>query len=248
VTVPSGPVPQPNQRFEQDIAQLRRELEELQRRTLYSAAIGAGGLRIHNGGSITMESAAGVQVLYVGPDSNGVQTFELRRDNGSLVMGLYTNGAQQYWALYDRAGTAWVADDSVTGVGLARPWLPVVLYKLYDSGVTAPYAYGNLPASQITTETILWSGRIPSVTHPRIEIDGVWGQASGANNTTFRLKVQGVTVGTWTQNGTFSVSRKGPYDVTPYINASFASVEVTAIATGTGNVACQVLGCAQRQS
>lgn len=248
MTVPSGPVPQPNQRFEQDIALLRRELEELQRRTLYSAAIGAGGLRIHNGGSITMESAAGVQVLYVGPDSNGVQTLQLRRDNGSLVMGLYTNGTQQYWALYDRTGTAWVADDSVTGTGLARPWLSISLYKLFDSGVAAPYAYSNLPASQITTETTLWSGRIPLVSHPRVEVDGIWGQASGANNTTFRLKVQGVTVGTWTQNATFAVARRGPYDVTPYINNSFAGIEVTAVSTGTGNVACQVLGCALRQS
>jgi hypothetical protein len=168
MTIPIGPAPQSTDRLEQDLAQLRREVDELQRKPLRSAPI-------------------------------------------------------------------------------AAEYSGITLYRLFESGVSAVNLYSALPSSQITTEKTLWSGRIPVVVLPLIEVDGVWGQASGSVNVTYNLKVGGVTVGTWVQTGTFSAGRRGPFNIGAYLGVEFAAVDLTAVATGTGSVACQVMGCAQRQ-
>lgn len=232
------------------VINLERGLEAVRKLAgLTSAIISRGGLTLLNDSFIKMVSSLGYQIFFVGPDPvTGRQTFELRRDNGSLVMRLYDFGGQQYWGLYDRSGSgiAWVADDATTGVGLARPWLSHPLYPFFSlpSGL---YSYASVGVASVTSETVLWSGRIPSVTHPRVEIDGVWGQASGANNSTYRLKLNGNTIGTWNETG-LAVGRRGPFDVVPYIDASYAGIDLTCVASGSGSVACQVVGFAQRQS
>lgn len=233
------------------VINLERGLDALRKMAgLTSAIISRGGLTLLNDSFIKMVSTAGYRIFFVGKDDvSGLQTFELRRDNGSLVMQLYATGGQQFWGLYARSGSgiALVADDAVSGVGLARPWLSHPLYPLFSMAQNSVYSYLNLPVASVTAETTLWSGRIPSVTHPRVEVDGLWGQASGVNNSTYRLKINGTTVGTWNETG-LTGARRGPFNVVPYIDNDFVGVDLTCVASGTGNVACQVYGLAQRQT
>lgn len=120
-------------------------------------------------------------------------------------------------------------------------WMPVVLYPQFAPLTTAGTgAYAQVPAGTLVS----WEGRIYVTHHSFIQVDGIWGQASGSNTATFEVQVGGVTVGSWTEAGTISVSNKGPYSVAPWRDQSFVKVEVKITSSvGSGNVAIQVLGC-----
>lgn len=239
-----GPVPQQIAQIEQVVSRLRQELAESLRRTLYSAAIGAGGLRIYDGGTFKVESGTGFNVMFLGGD-----VVEIRRDNGSLVMRTaeYIPSGEQYWALYDRNENIIVSDDAGSGYGLASPWISVPMYPRFSMAASSVYSYMNLPVASVTSETILWSGRIPALHHGYVGIDGVWGQSSGSNSSTYRLKLNGTQVGTWSETG-LSVANKGPFDVHTLLNTQWIAVDLTVQASGTGNVAAQVLGLTCRGS
>ncbi|ALG06858.1 hypothetical protein AOZ06_07855 [Kibdelosporangium phytohabitans] len=230
---------------------LRAELEELKRRTLYSAAIGAGGLRVYDGGAISVESGMGHDTFYAGKsDVNGKQVTFLKRHNGSNVFGtgIYVPNGEQYWAMYDRGNNILVSDDAASGVGLANPWLSIPLYPCFSVAASAIYGYMNLPASSVASETVLWSGRIPQMHHGFVGIDGVWGQASGANSATYKLKLNGTIVGSWSTGGALEVANKGPFNANAFINQQWIAVDLTVQASGTGNVAAQIAGCTCRGS
>lgn len=228
---------------------IERQLRELRDRVgNVSGFVGEGGLQIGDGGSLKMVSVGGVQILFFGPDPvTGKQIIRIKRDNGADVFFTYYSGSNQFWALTDNRSVPVVSDDAFSGVGLARPWLPVDMHPLFDMAAGVPFGYRNLPVAQVTSATALWEGRLVMASHPKLEIDGVWGQASGANNSTYRLIVDGTQIGSWSETGLVADSR-GPFDIAPWIDLAYVPIQVTVQASGTGNVACQVLGCAQRQS
>lgn len=92
-------------------------------------------LWIYDGGSLIMQTPAGHTVVQAQridiPDGSGrkQQVFVLGRDDGSLAFALADLGTtpghshQQNWALYDRATNILFAEDTDSGVGLARPYL-----------------------------------------------------------------------------------------------------------------------------
>lgn len=233
------------------IREVRRELAEVRKAIgLTSATIERGGLTLLNDAFLRMVDDNDIEILYAGPDDQGRQIVRLRREGGGTVLYTYTiDNGQQYWSLTDRTGRILFSDDAVTGTGMARPWLPVVLYRLFLPGTPLgdDFGYSNLPVANLGGETGLWEGRV-SISHPKVEIDGVWGQASGVNTATYRLKVAGNTVGTWATGNGLEVGRHGPFDVAAFIGQDWARIEVTVSASGTGNIACQVLGCYLRQS
>lgn len=244
-----GQVNQPSNVLDQ-IRQLRRELAEVRKAIgLTSATIERGGLTLLNDAFFRMVDDNDVEILYAGPDDQGRQFVRLRREGGGEVLYTYTiaNG-QQYWALTDRTGRIIVSDDAESGTGLARPWLPVVLYPLFlPSGTLGDdIGYSNLSIANLGGETGLWEGRA-TISHPKIEIHGIWGQASGFNSTTYRLKIHGDTVGTWIA-GNLEVNVKGPFDVAAFIGQDGVPISLTAAPSGNGNIACQVMGCYLRQS
>lgn len=231
-------------------------------RRLENATVGAGGITFRGEGGIELVEGGGVTirdngilqlltednvfVVRIGPDSTGKQAFQLRRDNASLVM--YTAGSSQwgrdYWAFQDNSGNIIVSDDAETGYGLARPWLPVVLYPKWGIANTGDvYQYAGINTADLPAgETQLWEGRA-SIQHPWITVDGVWGRGSGDVNITYRLKINGTTVGEWTE-GPLVVAQRGRFDVSDYVITDWAAVEITVTPdAGTGLVACQVLGC-----
>jgi hypothetical protein len=243
--------PTPSGNFLDVIARLERRIAALEGRTLRNVVIPDGGVTLRNGGRFSAETPDGVEMFYLGDLTvNGVwfRGIWMKREDGSFMMYTSIPGTdpdQVFFAWLDRNGTMLVSDDAVTGKGLARPWLAVPMTPLFSmSGI---WSYQNIAATSIATETTLWSGRIPLVTHPRISIAGLWGQASGTNSATYKLVVGGTTIGTWS-TGALENSTKGPFDITSKHEQVGLTAELRASASGTGQVAAHVSGCWLRQS
>ncbi|MGH9061468.1 MAG: hypothetical protein ACRDZY_18430, partial [Acidimicrobiales bacterium] len=62
-------------------------------------------------------------------------------------------------------------------------------------------------------------------------------------NVTYRLKFDGTEVGTWEANVGPVVRRQGRFSVAEFVGRDWVTVELTASASGSGAIACQVLGC-----
>lgn len=121
------------------------------------------------------------------------------------------------------------------------PWLPVPLSPLFipNGTVGDDFAYAAVPVANLPAETILYQGRI-AVFYTRIRVAGTWGQSSGANTCVYRVKVDGVQVGTWSTGAALDTADKGPYDVSAYLGAGWHTITLTATPTGSGNVAVQL--------
>lgn len=130
----------------------------------------------------------------------------------------------------------------VVGVGseLAQPQFPVVMYPMFETSLGAGVTgSANVPAGVLAD----WEGRLKPA-HPRISVDGIWGRASGTGTTTYALRINGVTVGSWTSDA-FEVSKKGPFDISQFVglSSSWLSVQLSIIASpGAGQKYIQVLG------
>ncbi|MBB5853985.1 hypothetical protein ACFQ05_11810 [Amycolatopsis umgeniensis] len=244
-------VNQPSNIIDRVIA-LERELAAVRKKVgLSSAIITRGGLTLADDSYIRMTDSDGVGILYIGPDSEGKQRFVLRREGGATLM--FTAGSAQfgrdYWAMTDSSGRIIVSDSAETGIGLARPFLPIPLYPQFvphtytedpDIGETSDYMSINV--SKLAGETVLWAGRA-SVSHPWVTIDGTWGWAIGQPNVTYRLKFNGTEVGSWAVNAGAVTTRQGRFSVSEFTGQDWVDVQVTASASGSGVIACQVLGC-----
>lgn len=244
-----GQVNQPADLISQ-LADQQRQIDELRRAVgLSSATITKGGLTIKGGAFFQMDDALGNLVVYIGPDGSGNQIFQLWHPGGGTILSTQKDVAsgRYFTAIRDYLGHIIFADDVQTG-GLAYPYLAVPMYQLFTVAASSIVAYSTVTPAAIASETSLWEGRIPLGSHPRIRVDGVWGQASGANNTTFRLYVAGTVVGTWTENGTLEVSNKGPFDISGVFGSESIPVQLKAVSSGTGLVAAQVFGCYLRQT
>jgi hypothetical protein len=147
-------MPTPAEQLPPDVATLARKVRALERemsemraaRRLESAAIGAGGLKITKGGRLATETPDGQRVLDSGAISNASynhvdgtpqQALFIRREDGSAALSVFASagsGARQFLALWDTSGTIIVSDDAISGVGLARPYLPVTLSPAIGTG------------------------------------------------------------------------------------------------------------------
>lgn len=216
---------------------------------LTSATIEKGGLTLLNDAFLKMVDDNQDEIVYIGPDEQGVQIISVRREGGARVLYTYTSqGGGQFWALTDNNDRIIVSDDAETGTGLARPWLPVPLFPQFVPSTPAPGVSGAwaISATEIATEKTLWEARA-SISHPYIEIDGTWGHASGTGNITYRLYVGGSVVGTWVETAGVT-ARRGPYQVGAAFGNDWHPVRVTAQTGGTGEVWCAPLGCYLRQT
>jgi hypothetical protein len=128
----------------------------------------------------------------------------------------------------------------ITNLNPATPWAAVPLYPLFSSLVPE----GAVGYAAVDVGTLAsWEGRIYSTHYSSIEVDGIWGQASGSNTTTYALQLGGTTVGTWTVTA-LEVDRKGPFSILLFKDQEFLKVEVKITSSaGSGAVAIQVLGC-----
>ena len=243
-------VNQPSNIIDRVIA-LERELAAVRKKVgLSSAVIARGGLTLVDDSYIKVTDSDGVEILYIGPDAEGKQRFVLRREGGATLM--YTAGSAQFgrdfWAMTDSTGRIIVSDNAEVGVGLARPWLPIVLYPKFtthtysdDPALGETFGYMDIDTRQLSGETTLWEGRA-SVSHPWVTLDGVWGASVDNPNVTYRLRFDKTEVGSWDASS-LEVSRKGRFSVAEFVGRDWVPVTLTASASGSGAIACQVLAC-----
>lgn len=141
--------------------------------------------------------------------------------------------------------------------GLATPWLSVPMYpRFVPNGQPTSYSangwgfgYSNLSTSGngVTSGMVIWEGRIPFVSHPWIQVDGVWGTASGTAAPTYNLVIAGIPVATFTP-GSLTNGTWGLTDISATLAQHAVQVQITASWTGSGAIATDCLGVYLRQT
>lgn len=169
-----------------------------------------------------------------------------------------TQATQQWW-MWDHLGNQFLTGDK--NGGWATPWLQVPMYPRFQAATSVtpsttgtPYGYASIStsASGMAQNQLLWEGRIPYVSHPRISVDGVWGPASGTVVPTYTLKVSGSSVGTWSYTtlttGAQPVAPINSWDISSLLGRTQIQVQITVAWTSTGVIAADVLGVYLRQT
>lgn len=253
-----APINQPGDVLSQ-IAALRQEVADVRRTVgISSATINRGGLSLLNDAFLKAVDSNGVERLFVGTTDAFQGTkqpvFFVRDGAGKLRVAMFdpapaSDGYQPVFWVWDHADRVAFTTDKNGGV--AEPWIPVPLYPLFNDAGYPDQAdnYASLPASECTGSS-LWEGRIGKVSHPRIQIDGVWGRYTGGGAVpSYALEVGGSDVGTWSQTA-FTGAMRGPYDISSLLGQTDVPVRLRISATGTGTdrIAMQVLGCWLRQT
>lgn len=185
-------------------ADIERQLRDLTSgRRLEDASIGARGLRLLKGGTLTIfggairmtDETGSVGLLYFGPNSAGQPAWFFSFDDGELAGGLYGAAGSTYWNWLDRQGHSLVASDGQTGIGLAKPYLNIPMVPSAGTSVVAggPFwpAFTNTSYQEVFhCITSLW--------HPRIAIGVDVNAPSGTVE--WQLRVDGVTAGSGSGN------------------------------------------------
>jgi hypothetical protein len=182
------------------IEDIRKQLRDLTSgRRLEDASIGARGLRLLDGGSLTIsggtivmnDETGSVGLLYFGPGADGNPTWLFSFDDGEIAGGLLGAPGSTYWTWRDRQGTSILASDGQTGIGLSRPYLNIPMVPSSGTSVVVggPFwpAFTNTSYQEVFhCITTLW--------HPRIAI-GVGTNNGGSGTVEWQLRVDGVTAG-----------------------------------------------------
>lgn len=248
-----------------EVRRLDAKIDAVARKTLYSASIGAGGLKISNSGSMSVEDAAGVTEFYIGgglgsahADGTPQQVTVVADENNHWRLALWdpsnpASKTNQQLYMWDAEGNQVFTTDN--NGGWATPWLNVPMYPRFTppqnstdtNGTVYDYATISTSAPNIAQGQMLWEGRIPYVTHPRITVDGTWGQAGGSVVPTYTLSVGGSTVGSWSPSGLVT-SQVGPWDISSLLNKTAVQVAVTVSWSSSGVIAADLLSVYLRQT
>lgn len=182
------------------VAELERRLTEVTSgRRLEDASVGARGIRLHNGGGITVDdggrvvlrNAIGVDLAYFGPIGGGSQGnpgWRLNYDNSDPAISLQGPPGRQFAAVRDIAGNIAFSTDSETRTGLARPYIPLRLVPSFDAQQVGTSMW---PSTDATAATKLMQGINP-LFHPKITIGVAMAGAGGIGH--WRLDIAGETV------------------------------------------------------
>lgn len=125
--------------------------------------------------------------------------------------------------------------------GLVNPQFPIVLYPQFANNLVpgAGIGYNRVDVGVLA----YWEGRI-KVSFPFIEVDGIWGIASGVGSVTYDVRVNLTQVGTWTINSGLVAQKFGPFDVSQFLGFDWLLITVGINASsGTGERAIQPVAC-----
>lgn len=206
------------------LAALEKEVQELRAaRRLERASVGGGGLRVVQGGRFAMDTPSNIRMIDIGKidnanfnnlDGSAQQAQFQRRADGSLFFACFSapqiaGTDTQAWTYYDREGNTIFAEDTNSGQGLARPYLPVAMGPHADGG------WDYWPRTASTTMAGLWEGRLykqlPNVTVVvRTSMD-----TSGATGA-LELTINGVGQGTANVSFTIGYVTLGPYSLASF--------------------------------
>lgn len=184
------------------------------------------------------------------PDGSGrtQEVVQLARDDGSVALELADAGTvlnhahQQALQWYDRSGNTVVADDTTSGVGLARPHL--------TGPALANTNEATWPATTATTWTTIAEAYMERQ-HPKLS----WTISTFAPASTtgqFRLLVNNQQVGSTqtVSNGSFgswSDTQPFPSSVTSFGQLALITLQAQ-VTAGTGSIAAQTFYLAAVQS
>lgn len=225
------------------LAALEREVRELRAaRRLESASIGAGGLRIVEGGRLAMDTPGGRRMVDVGTITNpaydhadgvGQQAIFFRREDGTLFFACFAvpaagNGETQAWTFYDRTGNAIFAEDTTSGTGIAKPWMALVAPTNSDT-TKWPASVTGAFSTIATSYNVKWQPNLRVFAHTA---------AVGAATGEVQLLIEGVQWGPTVAAGT-SFDFTGPFDSVDIGNQYQIEVQARRL-TGTGSIAAQV--------
>jgi hypothetical protein len=231
-------------------ADLQRQITELRAaQTLNAATIGSGGLTINQDGSLqVVDQASGRQVVYIGetviPDGSGRRQMVayFTRDDGNVALVLGDAGSvpghvhQQSLQWFDRVGNVVMADDTVSAVGLARPYIPAGTFV----DITSP--------SATTTSTsfvgLQWADCFQQ--HPKVTAS-VLVQTGAGTTGQVRLTLGGVQIGAalTVPAATFSQLTivAAPWPTGSYLFSQRVTVQLEGKVTGgTGSIGVRGLG------
>lgn len=187
-----------------DIDALIAQMRDMQRQidTLRGSAAarnttisGGSGLHITDGGQLRVYDPDGDNIFAVGaldeypprPDGKPQVGWVMRRDSGELAAYCLTNvaGLKQTWTWTDMSGHGVLADDAVSEVGLAAPYIP---------WVGAPAQVATWPESVSAGYEALHRAQVWRQ-HPRVEISiGCWATTVGTTGDV-RFVLDGTTIG-----------------------------------------------------
>ncbi len=239
---PGDQLPNGTQQMARDIASLKRQVSELRAaRRLENAAVGAGGLRVVNGGRLAMDTPGNVRMVDIGKlsdtsfnhsDGSPQQALQLRRDDGSLFMSCFSyppSGFEtQAWKFYDRSGNIILAEDTNSGQGFARPYLPVPVGPAYEG------SWDYWPRTTGTTTTKLWAGRFYKQLPNIVLVMQVSMDTSGATGT-IELTVGGTVRASSSVSFSVGYVTLGPYALDGYDHMQQVDIVVQGRRTaGTG--------------
>lgn len=219
---------------------------------LRNASITDGGITVRNG-YVRVRSAEGVTTAYMGgvtpalPDGTYQPGLIFRREDGSLAMALYDpdpdpdgpGDYKQFLATYDRGQNVILSDDTYSGQGLARPYLPNTFYR---------DRYADWVTTTSTTFETLFSAWVYKQ-HPRLVVQA-WASNDTAGATgEVRVLVDGQPWGSVASTD-FGVATKD-FGAAPVAGAHMESlrVEIQArVASGGGGVRVEPTLCLGIQS
>lgn len=189
------------------VADLQRQLRNLTSgRRLEDASIGARGIRLLDGGGMTInggflrmtDETGSVGLLYFGPNSNGNRVWQFSYPSGEVAFGLISATGNGVWGGLDTDGHTILSNDSESGVGLGRPYVPL---RLVPSGEAQLSGTSFWPSHTNTSFTRVMYGFNP-IFHPKVEI-GVSTATAGGGSAEWRLLLNGTDV-TGTVSGSAS--------------------------------------------
>lgn len=232
------------------LAALEREVRELRAaRRLQNASVGSGGLRIVDGGRLSVETPEGRRMVDVGAissseydhaDGTKQQATFLRRDDGLIYFGCYAyppggSGEVQAWRFYDHDGNNILSEDSESGTGLARPWLPMNTPVSSDSA-----QWPRTTVATFSTISTSWNTKW----QPRMRVYGLTA-AVGTATGDVQLLVNGAAWGPSVSIGS-NIDYTG--DIPGDIGSQFQLEVQARRVTGTGSAAAQILMMYSRQT
>lgn len=246
---PSGVARTVKPGLEDEVRQLRQELEALRQRPL------------RNAGEFFTEAPGAVRTFHTGPyysvplADGSPQWLTVMRDvSGQARFVIWDpdpvgDGFVQTTWMYDHLANIVFTTDN--NGGWAEPHLPIPLYtRIIMSGTSGNrFDYTVVNAATAAAESVAWSGCIGYVSHSRIWIKGTWGGTAGGTGE-YKLKLNGTTIGTWTQ-AALQTDTRGPFSVLAATSLTSRQVDIDLTvrrSAGSGDIACQVSHCNQRQT
>jgi hypothetical protein len=155
--------------------ELERRVRLLERAPrLTSASIRGGALKVYN-------KLGTLQLLFGDSATNGDTEFVVWREDGTRALAVYNGGqgtgSPQFASIWDRSGNIVLSDDTNSGVGHARPWIPLNITPTMDFN----------QASSTTSGSFVELLRISFFKQqPKISVL-VWGATDPATTATIQL-------------------------------------------------------------